>query len=322
MKSRNTILLLVVLVVLGVAAYFFSRKDSSRSTLNTEETAFVVTDTASVDKIFVSSKTGWSHTLERKPNGVWMLDNKYEARQDMLNLLLETMRRMEVKRPADKAARNATIRDFATIGRKVEIYQKGKLAKTFYVGQTTDNDRGTYFIMEGSETPYVLHIPGFEGFLNSRFDINEMNWRAVPVFRSTPETVKELKMDYLQNPAESFKIEKETGGNTFLVNGKAVNDQENENVKAYLNNYKFVNGEFYLPNPNNRLTDSLALQKPVATISISDSKPENSRQFVLFGRQADPDHLLALNPKTKEVISVQTYVFNRLLVKQDAFRKK
>jgi hypothetical protein len=322
MKSRNTILLLIVLVILGVAAYFFSKKDSSRSTLNTEETAFAVTDTASVNKIFISAKAGWSHTLERKPNGLWMMDNKFEARKDMVNLLLETMRRMEVKRPADKGARNSTIRDLATKGRKVEIYQNGKLAKIFYVGQTTDDDLGTYFIMEGSENPYVLHIPGFDGFLNTRFEINESGWRTVPVFRSTAESVKELSLEYPQNPKENFKIEKADAGNTFKINGEALNAPENENMKAYLNNYRYVNGEFYFPNPNNRLTDSLALQKPVVVISVTDQKPENNIKLLLFGKATDMDHFMALNPRTKEVISVQTFVFDRLLVKQDAFRKK
>lgn len=317
MKSRNTVLLLVVLVVLGVAAYFFSRKGNEKTTLDVEETAFAVKDTASVDKIFISSKAGWSHTLTRGNNG-WKLDNKFEARQDLVNLLLETMHRMEVKHPGNKAARNQAIRDFATIGKKVEIYQKGKLTKSFYVGQTTDNDRGTYFIMEGSENPYVLHIPGFEGFLNTRFDVSEMNWRSVPVFRSTAESLKELKIEYVQNPAANLEIKKV--GQAFVVAGIADVDQEN--LKAYLNNYRFVNGEFFLPNPQNRVSDSLNLQKRAAVITLTDTDPAKSRKIVLFPKPEDLGHFIALDEKNKEVISVQTFVFDRLLLKKDAFRKK
>jgi hypothetical protein len=321
MKSRNTVLLLLVLIVLGAAAYFISRK-SSHSTLNPEASAFTVTDTAAVDRIFISSKSGWSHTLDRKKGSDWTLDGKFEARKDMVDMLLSTMRRMEVKRPADKSSRNIVIRDFAAMGRKVEIYQNGQLSKTFYVGETTDNDTGTYFIMEGSEDPYVLHIPGFQGFINSRFDINEKNWRSVAVFRSNAASIKELQISYPQSPAESFKIEKAADGNTFKVAGETLTAPENENLKAYLDNYKFVNGEFYLPNPQHRVSDSLMLQRSVAVVSLKDADPAKDRKLALYAKKGDPSHLIALNEQTKEVISVQTYIFDRLLLKKEAFRKK
>ena len=320
MKSRNTLLLLVLLVLIGAAIFYFSRKGDEMSTLNAKETAFAVADTASIDKIFVAYKNGQSHTLERKANNTWMLDKKFEAQKSMVNMLLETLKRIEVKRPADKASRNGVIRDFATMGRKVEIYQNGQLSKTFYVGLTTDNDLGTYFIMEGSEEPYVIHIPGFSGFLNTRFDISELYWRSVPVFRSTAQTLEELKIEYVGHPEENLLITNDKGYVT--VNGKALNDQENENVKAYLDNYKFVNGEYYIPNPMNRVSDSLALKKPAALISVKDKNPANSRAFTLYAKPDDPDRLAAIDQKNRDLISVQTFVFNRLLVRQDAFGKK
>ena len=186
MRSRNTLLLLVFLLLAGFAAYYFLNKNGSKSTLDSEETAFAIADTASVDKIFISTKSGKSNTLTRKAGNHWVLNDHYEARKDMVNMLLETMKRMEVKRPADKLSRNNAIRDIAALGRKVEVYQKGELAKTFYVGQTTDEHMGTYFIMEGSEDPYVLHMPGFNGFITSRFDIEEAKWRSVPVSAVRP----------------------------------------------------------------------------------------------------------------------------------------
>jgi hypothetical protein len=233
-------------------------------------------------------------------------------------MLLETLKRMEVKRPVDKGSRNSAIRDFATVGRKVEIYQNGELSKTFYVGQTTDDDLGTYFIMEGSENPYVLHIPGFQGFLNTRFDLNEGKWRSVPVFRSSPQTLQKLEIDYTNNPNDKVVIEKTGSG--FQVAG--VNNVDQENLKAYLENYKFINGEYFYDNSMNRLSDSLATQKPMARISVTDSRPDNSASFLLYARPGNLDRLVAINQKTKEIISVQTYNFDRLLIRKEALLKK
>lgn len=317
MKSRNTLLLVVLLVLIGAAAYFFSNKGSDKSTLNNEESAFAVADTASVNKIFIAYKNGESHTLERKPGNTWMLDNKYEAQKNQVNILLETLKRMEVKRPADKASRNTAIREFATLGRKVEIYQNGKLTKTFFVGQPTDNDLGTYFIMQDSENPYVMHIPGFNGFLNTRFDITELYWRSVPVFRSTPETLQELSIEYTGRAADNLNIRKE--GNQFSVAGLAQPNQED--VKAYLDNYKFVNGEFYVPNPMKKVSDSLALKTPVARVSVKDANPAKSRTISLYIKPGELDRLMALDERSHEIMSVQTYVFDRLLIRKDAFGK-
>ena len=46
MRSRNTLLLLVFLLLAGFAAYYFFNKKDSKSTLDSEETAFAVADTA------------------------------------------------------------------------------------------------------------------------------------------------------------------------------------------------------------------------------------------------------------------------------------
>ena len=318
MRSRNTLLLLVFLVLAGFAAYYFLNKNSGKSTLNEEESNFMVSDTASVDKIFISTKSGKTNTLERQPDNSWLINNRYEARKDLVVSILETLKRMEVKRPADKASRNSAIRDFATMGRKVEIYQNGKLTKTFYVGNTTDDHLGTYFIMEGSENPYVMHIPGFQGFLSTRFDLDETKWRSVPVFRTSPENLMKLVINYPTNPKESFTIARENGKLDVLH----MENENEEDVKAYVENFKFINGEFFIPDPQNRVSDSLALQKHVAEITIVDKDPEKSGTVLLYARPNNPDKLVALDTKTKEPISVQTFVFNRLLIRKEALAKK
>lgn len=318
MRSRNTLLLLVFLVLAGFAAYFFLNKSDNKSTLDVEETSFAVADTASVDKIFISNKMGQSNTIERKPGNNWVINGRYEARKDMVQMLLETLKRMEVKRPTDKLSRNTAVRDLATQGRKVEIYQNGQLSKTFYVGQSTDENLGTYFIMEGSENPYILHIPGFQGFLTSRFDLNEAKWRSVPVFRTDANSLVDLSVKYMPDPKSSFTITRQ--GDQLLLDGSNKGDQES--LKAYVENYKFINGEYFIPNPQNRVSDSLALQKHVAEISIKDKQPENSKTYLLFAKPNDGDHLVALNPKTKDIISVQTFNFNRLLIQKEGLLKK
>ena len=68
---------------------------------------------------------------------------------------------------------NSVIKTLASEGVKVELYtQNKKLYKTFYIGGETADFLGTYMIMEGAKKAYVIHIPGFNGFLTPRFNID------------------------------------------------------------------------------------------------------------------------------------------------------
>ena len=83
------------------------------------------------------------------------------------------------------------VKDMATEGIKVEIYAKnGKALRTFYVGGSTSDDRGTFMMMENSNEPYVMHIQGFQGMLRPRFHTDEQDWRDRFVFKLKPEDIK------------------------------------------------------------------------------------------------------------------------------------
>ena len=53
---------------------------------------------------------------------------------------------------------------------QVKIFSNKKILKTIYVGGDTQDQLGTYsMILDNSSEPYVLEIPGFKGYLSSRF---------------------------------------------------------------------------------------------------------------------------------------------------------
>jgi hypothetical protein len=58
---------------------------------------------------------------------------------------------------------------------KIEIYSKGEKVKQYYVGHATQDNTGTYMLLTNPETdknyeePFITHIPGFEGFLSTRY---------------------------------------------------------------------------------------------------------------------------------------------------------
>ena len=68
-----------------------------------------------------------------------------------------------MRSPVPKAAFNNVIKQIATSGTKVEIYQgKDKPSKTYYIGGATLDHQGTYMILETegvkSSVPFIMYI--------------------------------------------------------------------------------------------------------------------------------------------------------------------
>ena len=146
---KSSLVTLVVFILLLVAAIvvFFNKYNIVRTDVNGKQKFrveekkgtlkvlrdFAVKDTASVDKIFLADKQNATILLERKDN-YWTVNGKYRARRDFIDLLLETIHRVEVAEPVVETKTENVLRRISSDGVKVEIYQNGKLAKTYYVG--------------------------------------------------------------------------------------------------------------------------------------------------------------------------------------------
>ena len=317
MKKRTLILLLVLVALLAGTYYFVSRPDR-KTTLNAAETNFAVTDTAAITRVFLSSKSGESNLLERQPNNTWLLDKKYQANQTMVNLLLETLNRMQVRRPVSRQARNTVIKTLAAQGTKVELYTKDGLLKTFYVGGNTSDEKGSHFLMEGAEEPYVLHIRGFDGYLSSRFAIPENDLRSRQIFASIPPTIQKLQVEYLDVPANSFTIKQENG-NFVLENAP---NADTAKVKRYLTQFRELHAEMLVEDAPQRFTDSLSLIKPRAVITLTDANPKNSNRLVIFPNPADPNRMVArYGEGGKQLATIQQHVFGNVLIRKSDLLK-
>ena len=139
MNKRNA---LIIIGLMGlIAAAFYVHRTRSGSTLDSSLAEFAVSDTASIDRIFLADRRGNTVLLDRKQVDHWELNEKHKARQDAVQLLLETIMKVEVKMPVPKVSHNNVVRLLAGTATKVEVYQKGELVRTYYVGDaTTDHE--------------------------------------------------------------------------------------------------------------------------------------------------------------------------------------
>jgi len=140
---NNRVIIILIVVLGSLAAYLFIK--DNKGTLKEELTDFAVEDTAAITKIFLVDKAQKSVTLTRVSNNRWRVNDMYYVRRDLIEVLLKTIRLVEVKSPVSKASRSNVLTRLSSGATKVEIYQGAeKPMKVYYVGGATQNTMGVY----------------------------------------------------------------------------------------------------------------------------------------------------------------------------------
>lgn len=282
----KTLIYVFLLALLGFGVWFFLFSDKSSRSFNAADAGFGVRDTASIGKIFLAANDNpETILLERKADG-WVLNGKYPVLKSTLDQLLTTLVKQEAMYPVPDNQRNDIIKGFAGAGIKTEVYDlDGRKIRTFFVGGEMGKFAGTAMLMQGSERPYVVQIPGFEGYLTTRYSTLLNNWRDRLVFDYKPEDIAEINIKYPLEPLNSFDLTQKNGvlkvslDSAMQFGDKPVNEHR---AKSYLSLFQkiysegFVNGFYNL--------DTIISQMPTkAFITITDVHgKKNSVRIVYF----------------------------------------
>lgn len=282
--TRRTLLLAILFVALGAGAWYaWDKRKNQSGTRNSPDMQFAVTNTEDIGKIFIADRAGRTATLVRK-DGYWEYNGRYRARKSGMDILLETIKKINVLNIPPKLAEPAMIKDIAADGIKVEIYDKsGDRMKSYYIGSVTQDEHGTIFIMDGAENPYICHIPGFVGTVRVRYMLGDDAWRDRTVFEEKPEEIQSITVEYPKSKSESFRLEKQAEGEYSVTPFYSTTTRFNTelrkgSVESYLLQFERRGAEaFETDNPER---DSISSLIPFAVISLK--KTDGTEKFVRF----------------------------------------
>ncbi len=336
MKKNKRILLIAVCLALIAAFLIYKNK---KGTIREELMDFAVSDTASVTKIFLADRNGHSVILERQSESDWTVDSKYKVRKDAIKILLSTIKNLRVKTRVAKAAFNGVVKGLAAEGIKCEIYlnHESKPEKVYYIGGSTADVMGTFMMIENSSLPFVMEIPGFQGYLTPRYQPYENDWRETTVFDYNAEDIKSITIRYFHNPAQSFSLEH--SGNQFKVfspeTNRIIQHPDTVGLINYLSYFKNLCFEAWDRDFTNQQRDSLKTTVPLSVVSITDvsgktvsvttfPKPVTSTtlaQTDSLGKpsQYDMDRQYAFLNNGADFVTIQHYVFGKIFRQFDDF---
>jgi hypothetical protein len=340
-KNRVTYIITVILIIIAVVLILSGRN----STLDKERTNFALQDTASLTKIFLVDKNNNYVLLEKVTPSEWKLNKKYKAHDYQIKDFLKTMMDLVVRNPVPKVARNNVISRLSATAVKVEIYQRvyridlfgliklfphEKRTKTYYVGGPTQDNRGTYMLMEGCEEPFIVYLPRFRGFVSARYSTQEDDWRDHTVFDTRLNDLVSVSVEFIKESEESYTVENLGKDKIVFIPWKDHQEKPYDTLRMlnFLTAFADIRFEAVLNNSlEPEFIDSLTSQSPVHIITLVD-KHGDTNQVITFHKRSfnevinpegllfrpvDFDRLYALINNKKDFVLIQYFVFDKIL---------
>lgn len=336
MKNRKNIFNLIIFILLFIATIYILIQNKN-STTKVKPTDFSISDTASIRKIFIADMKGQSVSLT-KSNHHWLVNDEFPVNTSKMELLLDVLKRVEVKNPTPASMRENVIKDMAAGAVKVEIYKKGiKPFKIIYIGGPTQDMLGTFMALENKrKEPYVVHLPGFNGYLSEGYfftDINE--WRSKEVFNYQPGKIKSVRVIYNGNGDSSFTLNV-SGTNNFNLIQSSTNEEiiplDQQKVKSFLQAFTKLHFMSVETDIKGFKRDSIFNSEPVITISVTTIEDE-IKSLKLFYRPSDIRTRLELFPgvdkeyflatvsdRAGDLVVMQRLVLDRIMWKTGHFK--
>ncbi len=296
-----------------------------------EEYAFYVEDTAAIDRIVLYDKSPAKVELVRTENG-WMVEGKHPARPDAIETILMTLNRMQLRNFIPERMKETVLKRMSVYGTTVELYQNGEHLKTIIVGTDAQDEMGTYMMIEGANAPYAVHIPGFNGFLSTRFFAEPYLWYERIITDMDPRSIKEVRVHYPDSMEASFNL-RVHGSEDFALSRIQTGDLISPDpikIKQFLVAVSRMRyeGAIIPSDPIYARRDSLLAHTPVFELEVvNDSESIVLKAFKIKGPEEaydpeaeapeyDPDRLHAFI-NDEQMVLVQYYGLRNVLVSAD-----
>ena len=271
---NRTLLLLLAVLLLGGAAYYATTAGAEPERVSDRSTdrQFGYGEADDIHRVFVADREGHSVTLERGGITGWLADGR-PANANILNNVLQVVQYLEVQSLPSYNAKPNMIKDLAANGILVQVFdQAGNKLRGYYVGNTNYDGTGTNAIVEGSEEPYVVHIPHFTGGIRDRLIHRGDDWRDKIYFRVRPEKVERFSIEYPTQRDKSFVLTRAGEDWTirpFYETGQPIRPVNRSRAEANLARFE----EYYINRYENRDRESIEKGRqylPFAIIKIKE----------------------------------------------------
>lgn len=314
-QSRNLLVIVAILVVLGGAFFFLNFFDRG-STLNPADTAFALEDSSGVRGIRLTQfQQGVPITtidLQKNQEEIWMVNGTYRAFEPQIGYLLGTLQRLQVKEVLTGKGLESAEKILDLVHTRVEVTDANGPVKTYLLGTSARDSKGTLMKLEGASQPFIVERPDLQGFINPFFTIDVDIWRERLLWRATPAELATIRIEHTDSPEKNLWISTDTESPWTLQPGGETPDPEKLN--AYLDQFQGpVYAESFASRKDPEKLDELKERQEDIRL-ILEYRDGNSTEVVLYLREDNPNSYFGWVLGEEELYTIQHFVFDNFLL--------
>ena len=233
---------------------------------------FQIKDTSRIHEIILADKMGNLVKL-RKTNKGWILNDSLEAEPEAVKYLLKTLHRQRVVQEASPKAKPNILKEMqVNVIRVIVKDPENKVLLDFYVDGATPDNMGTYMMLSGDSTPYVVMLPGHIGVLSPQYKPDPESWRKRSIISLNPNQIYKVSVEYLYGHEVGFELTLKN--NSFSLKPITKNSSPPDTaqkinksaIPTYLEQFKKVGVLAFLPP---QYMDSAMANPEYARLSIT-----------------------------------------------------
>lgn len=208
MNQKTLLFLSLILLALAGLSWYFIKQGNKDYSALTRDRDFAVKNTEDIAVIILNNRIGDSVHLQKK-DGIWLLNGRYKAYPNALQNLMDAISSIRMQSIPSSGYYKNIMDGFKGMGIQVSLFDEGhELMKSYWVGGATQQEYGTYFLMDGYKQPYIMEIPHFVGNIRERYDLSSKDWRDRSLFDIPSQYIEEVEVTYNYHSQNSFIIRK------------------------------------------------------------------------------------------------------------------
>lgn len=313
--SKRLWLWFALFIITGIGAFLSIQLQNENTSSSTAFPQLSIKDTAAIYSVSFQKQQSLLF-LKKQLANQWVVNQKYNARPQLIQMLMFGLNKLEVKypiAPEDKSQWISKIKKNAIL---VDI--KGDdLNKTFYLlSNPTDPNSSVYSDIQFNNI-YIVNVPGVKGELSSLLGLGESEWRNKTIFNSSVYSIHSISLNYWSAKNDNFDI-------TFQDNIFSISQlpkADTIKLKKYLSLIPILAVDKYLNASEDSIKVLIQQAKPYARFVVEDDIINRSETLNLYFTK-DNKYMLAQIKSSQEWATISPQMWRFALVPRRFFELK
>jgi hypothetical protein len=267
-KKYGLYILFVVLLAITAVILFDKRSGTDKR----DENQFAVKDTGLINLVEIRSPDN-TVILERM-QGRWIINGHYSAGNKSITGLLKLISRLQVSAPVPGSIRSEITDKLTKDGKRIKIVTERKNPHVILMYHDTVHTNTTYMMMENSDQPFRVEIPGYPERNLARYFVDKVSyWRDNSIFRLREDEISSVSLYNTHDPEKSFHLLNTDNGYKLYTytDSTEVPDIIDGKARQYLSYFSSVSFERFLSDNERRTQAGLNKDDPANIIAVTDS---------------------------------------------------